>query len=278
MSLILDALKKADSSKDASGASEDSVPTKTDVQAGYIPPKKAKAPKQANKSRVALLSVLLIVTTLAVVWYAFGPQIQSMIGINLPQLSRSQPAIPQPKPLPKQPTATQAPNKEAVLEKEKEGRMSKVKKEARRFYYNGQYQEAVQAFDKLTQMAPSNPEAYNNYGMALKKAGKVREAMRAYSTALALNPNYPEALNNIGVLEVLERNYSSAKKHFSKAIEINPSYVDPYLHLGVCLEKMGDIEGAINYYQSFLRLSEGKVDRRVRVEIESRVIQLKEDV
>ena len=275
MSLILDALKKADSSKDASGASEDSAPTKTDVQAGYIAPKKAKPAASSSKSRVVLLAVLLIVATLGVAWYAFGPQIQTMIGINLPKIAKTQtaaPAVPQPK------KPAQTANQEALIEKQKKDKVDQLQKEARRFFYNGQYNEASKAYEKLTQMLPSKPEVYNNYGIALKKLGNPKEAMRAYSTALALNPNYPEALNNLGVLEVLERNYSNAKKHFSKAIEIDPAYVDPYLHLGVCLEKMGDIAGAINYYQSFLKLSEGKVDRRVRVEIESRILQLKEDV
>lgn len=143
-------------------------------------------------------------------------------------------------------------------------------------YKNGNFEESAADYEKLIVMDSLNPEVYNNYGVALKKAGKLPKAMANYSKALALKPDYPEALNNLAVAYMADNKYDAAKELLEKATVLDPEYIDARLHLAICLEKTGELQEAISYYEAFLKMSEKKVDRRIRLQVEDRLARLKE--
>jgi len=137
--------------------------------------------------------------------------------------------------------------------------------------------ESSDIYKKLINLIPDKAEIYNNYGLSLKKAGRKTEAKQAYQIALALNETYPESLNNLAAIELSEQKYNEAKKKLEIAVDVKPSYMDAHLHLAICLEKMGDLDDAILHYEKFLELSEGKITRNIRLQVESRLAVLKDD-
>jgi Flp pilus assembly protein TadD len=154
--------------------------------------------------------------------------------------------------------------------------MARLKNSAALHFQSGEWDLSAKDYSQLVNLSPTDPEARNNYGLVLKKWGKKNEAKEQYSLALALKEDYPEALNNMAVMHILDNNLVEAKQLLKKAIELNPDYLDPYLHLALCLEKNGEITLAEEYYKIFLKNSEGKVDRKIRLQIENRLAKLNE--
>lgn len=61
-----------------------------------------------------------------------------------------------------------------------------------------QYENALEVFDRLLELNPEIPEAWNNRGVALFGMGRVDDALESYDRALALDPSNLEALRNRG--------------------------------------------------------------------------------
>lgn len=162
--------------------------------------------------------------------------------------------------------------------------VERLKQSAQENFAAADYEAAIADYRNLVIKDAQNPdpEVYNNYGVALRKAGLLGQAESAYGTALKLDPNYTQAMNNLAVVYMSQNQYVKAKDLLKKAIELDPEYIDAHLHLGLCLEKNGELEAAKGYYESFLKLSEfwknyDKQDaRKIRLLVEDRLAGLKE--
>jgi tetratricopeptide (TPR) repeat protein len=62
----------------------------------------------------------------------------------------------------------------------------------------GQFQEAVEIFDRVLAANTRLPEAWNNKGVALFRLGNIIEALKCYDESLALDAENLEALRNKG--------------------------------------------------------------------------------
>lgn len=274
MSIILDALKKSQSEKSKPDQDKTAEPTQGSHTGMFKPSARDivegfNESGTSNKVRVILLGLTALAIILAVSLFALGPKITSVFTrASVPQH--------QPKPL-TQPLTLQGLLTPKSPEEVKQGKIAAIRKKAEQLFQQENYTESVAVYKEIVELLPSDAEAYNNYGVALKKAGKDKEAEDAYNTALALNPDYAEALNNLAVVELANRNYNSACRKLRKAIEIKPDYLDPHLHLALCLEKIGDLTGSKQYYEAFLRMSEGKANRKLRLQIENRLSRLNEE-
>lgn len=143
-------------------------------------------------------------------------------------------------------------------------------------YRNANLDESAADYAKLIILNATDPELYNNYGVTLKKMGQVGKAIANYNKALALKPDYPEALNNLAVAYMADNKYDAARSLLEKALAIEHDYLDAHLHMAICLEKTGQLDDAISYYDAFLRMSEKKVDRKIRLQVEDRLARLKD--
>ncbi|MCP5463804.1 MAG: tetratricopeptide repeat protein [Deltaproteobacteria bacterium] len=267
MSIILDALKKSEK-KDGSGSEK----SNDDSGAGIYQPDSTSPGRVAgSKSKTILLAALLLSILVAVGLFIFGPNIKEMF------MSSEQMTI---KPLPK--IAKKAPKPELSKEEQekqnKTDKIDKLKTDAMMNFQNQKFAQAASNYQDLIQIVPDDAQTYNNYGVALKKIGKLNEAKRQYETALALKPDYTEAMNNLAVVHLAERSYHEAKSLLEKALAINPDYLDAQLHLALCLEKLGELTTAVNTYQDFLDNSEGVMNRTIRLQVETRLARLKEDL
>lgn len=296
MSIILDALKKSQDSKQKKSAQEESVDRSTPrVSTGIfnpVPEKLVQDVKSADtkKSRVVILGMIVAFGLGFVVINNFAPKIMEMISgqgqyVIKPKAGeykidpdQVQKILAQQKAEQLNAKTDKQSDKMTEKQKQEQEKIVALKKEASSYFDEHKYDKAVYVYKQLVNLAPTDHLAYNNFGLALKKMGKLNEAKQSYNTALALKPDYPEALNNIAVIELSERLYTQAKDHLKKAIEVDPEYLDPYLHLAICLEKSGDVEQAEIYYEDFLKKSEGKISRKVRLQIENRLARLQEDM
>lgn len=277
MSIILDALKKADEKKnpaesgnapDSGAENPDSGGKKSGLFGGKSPfgAKLDLKDLKANKRVVVLGGAVLVLLLAAVI---FGNPLSSLTGGGA-----NQPAV-----VTNQQTSQDLTSQ--LVEKQVQENLENVKrlrKSAIQNFREGNLQETLQAYAQLTATlgASDDPEIYNNYGVSLRKSGQLDEAREAYEKALALKPDYPKALNNLAVVHMTENRYHKAKELLLRAIAIDPDYIDPYFHLAISLEKNGQVEDAVKYYDQFLEMSADKVSRTVRLQVEERLSKLKQ--
>lgn len=277
MSIILDALKKNEP-KDGG----EPKPTPTSHSGIFMPnvsaPSSIASSGSNAKKRIVILITVLAIVVLAVVTFFNFRKMPSIATAPKPITTLTPEMLAKINEAKKtNPNATNDPEENPDEAKsEEELAIDRLKNSAALHFQAGEWALSAKDYEQLIQLSPTDPESRNNYGLALKKLGKKNEAKEQYSLALALKEDYPEALNNMAIMHILDNNLVEAKQLLKKAIEFNSDYLDPYLHLALCLEKNGEVTLAKEYYQTFLKKSEGKVDRKIRLQIENRLAKLNE--
>jgi tetratricopeptide (TPR) repeat protein len=137
--------------------------------------------------------------------------------------------------------------------------------------------EAVEHLREAVRLKPARAEVVNNYGVALRAAGRTAEARdqfrratelkagyveaefnlaltladtgdaagarAGYTRVLALRPTHAKAANNLGNLVLAERDAAGAEKLFRQALAAAPDFPDARHNLGVALfaqRRMGE--------------------------------------
>lgn len=305
MSIILDALKKAQKETAVSDG----------TQTAFVPPsspataQRSVMQKKFFDRRKGIVVILGVVAVLGLAWVLFAPEfLNRMRSQSTANLAKD---LPQQVPATTvAPLAVTAGSTEAVAVKKADVKTTAADKTsqadvtknqaaltddtlqeqedpnreevlrlqalAAKNYSEANYEESATHYEKLTTLTPLNAEVYNNYGVVLRKLGKLDKAREVYRKALALNSEYTQAMNNLAVVEMNDNHYDIAKDLLQRTVALDPQYMDAYLHLGVCLEKNGENTAAQDAYKKFLKLSEKKVDRRIRLQVEDRLARLKE--
>lgn len=240
MSIILDALKKAQQERVQSGEKQKSQASNLVIAT-------------QKKSLPPVIIIPIIIVCLAVF----------SVLIYVQFIKKPGPTI-SPKPITSSPQTVQT-------EKEDPATMHK---EALKLFAEGNFEGSRKIWEKLTLLTPSNAEVHNNLGVVLKKLGDKKAADKAYQQALEQNPDYPEALNNLGSLLMEDNKEKEAIPLFTKAVKIKPDYAEPHFHLGLIMEKGGYSGKAYQHYKRFLELSPD-IPVSLRGQIEMRIISLK---
>ena len=116
----------------------------------------------------------------------------------------------------------------------------------------GQYQQALTAYDQSLAQDPDNDITWNNKGNALYHLGRYKDALAAYNEAVAINQQNAYAWNGKGnVLHDLSR-YQEAILSYKKALLITPNYALASLGLGNSLFMLDDYQGALSSYNNAL--------------------------
>jgi len=119
---------------------------------------------------------------------------------------------------------------------------------------NGNYADALNAYDKAVFINPGNVDAWNNRGIALENLGRYSEAVSSFDKAVALKPGYADAWFNRGVAFRKMGRFADSVASYDKALAINPSYVEAWLNRGVALDYLGRYEESIASYDKALAL------------------------
>jgi tetratricopeptide (TPR) repeat protein len=122
------------------------------------------------------------------------------------------------------------------------------------FSNNGQYADAVDAYDKAVFINPGNADAWSNRGIALENLGRYSEAVSSYDKAVILQPGYAEAWYNRGVAFRKMGRYADAVASYDKAVAFNPSYAEAWLNRGVALDYLGRYEESVASYDKALAI------------------------
>lgn len=99
-------------------------------------------------------------------------------------------------------------------------------KKVYRLIDQGKYQEAIECFDKVLELNPTDSNAWNRKGLILagSKIKKHHEAVECFNKSLELDSKNVEAWCNKGATLALIKKNREASTCFEKALELNPDF------------------------------------------------------
>lgn len=118
----------------------------------------------------------------------------------------------------------------------------------------GQPFEALDAFEKASELAPDQAEIWNEIGLIYDEMGKVSAAENFYKKALELSPEFASAWNNWGVLAFIRGQFPEARERFEKAVAIEPDNLNAWFNLRDTFRELGEEEAEINAQKQLDRL------------------------
>jgi tetratricopeptide (TPR) repeat protein len=121
-------------------------------------------------------------------------------------------------------------------------------------FVEGDYETAINAYNKALKIQPSLAEVWNNRGVILTKLKRYSEAINSYEQALKIRSNYPDAWNNQGVVLGKIKSYEMAVESYNQAVKLKPDYGDAWNNRGFALTKLKKYDEAIQSYQKAAEL------------------------
>jgi len=96
---------------------------------------------------------------------------------------------------------------------------------ANAYYDGGQWQKAVEAYQKILELDPKNVSARTDMGTAYFNLGRPNEALREYAKSLEIDPNHePTIFNSVIVNMQGTRDVAAAQAAWDRLKKMNPAY------------------------------------------------------
>ncbi len=128
------------------------------------------------------------------------------------------------------------------------------KKRGNEQYDLGDFEGALNSYNKALEIKPDKDALWNNRGNALRNLGRLEEAIASYDKALECKPDLHEAWNSRGIaLRNLGR-LQDAIASFDKALEFKPDDHAAWYSRGIALRKSGRIQDAIASFDKALEI------------------------
>jgi class 3 adenylate cyclase/TolB-like protein/Flp pilus assembly protein TadD len=100
---------------------------------------------------------------------------------------------------------------------------------ALKFYYEWDWQGALEAYKKALDLDPANANTYIRYSTTLAILGRHSESLPLADKAIELDPVSISSLHNLGWCQLLAGNYNESKEAFGKALELHPNWTWGYM-------------------------------------------------
>jgi serine/threonine protein kinase/Flp pilus assembly protein TadD len=117
---------------------------------------------------------------------------------------------------------------------------------------------AIDEYRQAIALQPVYPQAHENLGVALYSTGNAEAAIAEYRTAIEQYTKQQQkptsqVLTNLGLALFDTRRYQEAADAFRKAYEIDSTDTDLLAHRGFALHNAGNVEGAKELYNQYLK-------------------------
>jgi len=134
--------------------------------------------------------------------------------------------------------------------KELEGEIKETFNEGVQLSDAGNYEQAIETFNKALEMAPGEPVIYAAIAKAQTAMGQNEEALASYEKAIEADAYNPDFFMNKGVVLNALGRVDEAREAFKKSAELNPANAaQTYYNLGATLVNSGDTSGAVEAFK-----------------------------
>lgn len=116
----------------------------------------------------------------------------------------------------------------------------------------GEYDKAIEYYERAIKYKPDHAEAFNNIGNSLMKMNRPEAAVEAIKKAIELEPKNPKFYNNLGNALNQQGLKFMAMEQYEKALELYPEYVHAYYNMGNALHSMKRFKESEKWFLSAL--------------------------
>ncbi len=116
-------------------------------------------------------------------------------------------------------------------------------------YKEGQFQDAVEAFEKALGPRATSAIIYANIGSAYASAGETKKAAENFLRALEEKPGNPDILLNLAHLYEASKDYKTAIPYYQKITALGSDQFIVDRNLAYCLYMSGDYLGAAKLFE-----------------------------
>ena len=120
----------------------------------------------------------------------------------------------------------------------------KLLQEARQAAEEGDWQQALQKYDRLVELSPDNGEVYNGRGAILLEQGKYELALDDLEKAVEQSRDNAIYWYNLGLVRYCLNQYEESVEALSQAISLNFEYADAYGQRSAAYACLGQYEQA----------------------------------
>ena len=96
---------------------------------------------------------------------------------------------------------------------------------ALKFYYEWDWQGAVDSYKKALELDPGNATIYIRYSATLADVGRYKEALPLAEKAVELDPVSKSSLHNLGWTNLVAGNFRKSTEAFGKGLELHPNWI-----------------------------------------------------
>lgn len=96
---------------------------------------------------------------------------------------------------------------------------------ALKFYFDWDWQGAVDSYKKALELDPGNATIYIRYSSTLADVGRHKEALPLADKAVELDPVSVSSLHNLGWTNFVASNFKKSTEAFAKALELHPNWI-----------------------------------------------------
>ncbi len=119
----------------------------------------------------------------------------------------------------------------------------------------GDYEEAVKAYNRALLIEPNFIPVMNNLGTTLSNLGRLPDAKACFERAIAIDPKLSVLERNLGTVLLQMSRPEDAIPHFHRAMELEPQQLENYRRLGQAYADTGMAEQALRWYERALEIS-----------------------
>lgn len=119
-------------------------------------------------------------------------------------------------------------------------------------FYLGEYAEAIEGFDKITNAFPTDTKAHAQKAMAYMELKEYDEAFNNYAKRILLNPD-SESFFNRGLALLSINYYKEAQADFYKAIQLDRENIPAYFFVSVTHLFLGELTNAVSGFTETLK-------------------------
>jgi tetratricopeptide (TPR) repeat protein len=130
------------------------------------------------------------------------------------------------------------------------------------FYYRaGKNEEAVEAWKKVTELAPDVSTGYSNLGVVnFMRFERWRDAINFFERALQVDSSNYRTYKNLGVAYYYDGLYERSAQAYERSLKLNPKDYGVLGGLGAAYREMGSQKFANEAYEEAINLAKGQLN------------------
>lgn len=121
-------------------------------------------------------------------------------------------------------------------------------------YNSGAHREAATLSKSLLSRYPRSFLLWHVYAASLRKLGYTTEALQGFEKVIELNPKFPDAYNALGVLHIEENKWDAAIACYKTTLEQFPEFADAYYNMGLAFKAKRDLAKAAECFETLRSL------------------------